>query len=140
MSVPLSLANLKIYAEDQIAAHRYPDDRHTFRPANCVSCRVVPMIVTIKHHTGSSKQDFKGQIVTKCTICGNEEIFLSFTGSHRKPKSEERPTCRCGNKSFLVAECERIEGAGGIPGFFDEGVIVGQCAACGQNHTFVYTD
>ncbi len=140
MSERLSLVNLKIYAEDQIAAHHYPDDRHTFRPANCVTCGVVPVVVTIKHHSGSTKQDFKGQIVTKYTICGEAPIFMSFTGPHRKPKSEETPTCDCGINSFLVAECERIEGDAGIPGFFDEGVIVGQCAACGQNHTFVYTD
>lgn len=140
MNERLSLASLKSYAEEQLAAHRYPNDRHTFRPAGCDNCGVAAVVVTINHHTGSVKGDFKGQIVTKCTICGQETSFLAFTGPHRKPEREISPTCQCGHNAFLVAECERFEKDEGIPGFFDEGVIVGQCAACGRNHTFVFTD
>jgi hypothetical protein len=36
--------------------------------------------------------------------------------------------------------CERIEGEEGIPGFFDEGVIVGKCILCNRNMAFVFTD
>ena len=41
---------------------------------------------------------------------------------------------------FSFGECERFEGDEGLMGFFDEGIVVGQCARCGQNRVFVYTD
>jgi hypothetical protein len=53
---------------------------------------------------------------------------------------KEKPVCECGNTHFLVAICERIEGEEGLAGFFDEGVIVGQCSRCSRNRAFVYTD
>ena len=40
----------------------------------------------------------------------------------------------------LFAECERIERDDGMMGFFDEGVVVGKCAQCGQNRALVHTD
>jgi hypothetical protein len=40
---------------------------------------------------------------------------FSFTGGHRKRLREEKPaSCGCGNASFLVGECERIEGDEGV--------------------------
>jgi hypothetical protein len=36
--------------------------------------------------------------------------------------------------------CERFEGEEGIPGFFDEGVIVGRCTECSRKRAFVFTD
>jgi hypothetical protein len=53
---------------------------------------------------------------------------------------EEKPACECGNITFIVGECERIEGNEGVMGFFDEGVVVGKCSRCGRMRAFVYTD
>jgi hypothetical protein len=39
-----------------------------------------------------------------------------------------------------VAEVERIERDEGLPGFFDQGVVVGQCSQCGHNQVVVHTD
>jgi hypothetical protein len=96
--------------------------------------------LTIEHHTGSRKGDFKGVILGLCSGCGGEERIFSFTGKHRKRTRQEKPTCTCGNTRFWVAMVERIEGNEGLPGFFDEGVIAGQCSQCGRNQVFVYTD
>jgi hypothetical protein len=134
------LSDLKAFAEKCIAADRYPNDYHPFRPARCPTCGVVPLALTIEHHTGSKKGDFKGVIFAQCSECGGEESIFSFTGQHRKRLRKEKPVCECGNTHFLVAICERIEGEEGLAGFFDEGVIVGQCSRCSRNRAFVYTD
>ncbi len=134
------LSDLEAFAKERIAAHRYPDDYHFFRPYRCDACGVVPFEITIEHHTGSEEGDFKGVIWGECTECGCRERLFSFTGEHRKRWREERPTCECGSASFLMAECERIEGDAGLMGFFDEGVVVGKCSHCGRNRAFVYTD
>ena len=47
---------------------------------------------------------------------------------------------QCGNRSFIAGMCERFEGEKGIPGFFDEGVIVGRCTECSRKRAFVFTD
>ena len=61
--------------------------------------------------------------------------------SDDKPAPKANYTrCRCGSRYFFVAECERIEGAGGLPGFFDEGVLVGRCADCGRMQAFIFSD
>jgi hypothetical protein len=65
---------------------------------------------------------------------------MSFTGKHRTPLREENPSCTCGHAAFVVAEMERIERDDGLMGFFDEGVVVGQCAHCGKNQALVRTD
>ena len=140
MKNPTSLSDLEAYARERIAAHRYPDDYHFFTPAKCHTCGVVPLELTIEHHTGSKKGNFKGVILAQCSVCGGEERIFSFTGQHRKRLREEKPVCQCGNAHFLVGECERIEGSEGLPGFFDEGVVVGKCSRCGRNRAFVYTD
>jgi len=72
--------------------------------------------------------------------CGVEKLLFSFTGGHRKKVRAEKPRCVCRNDSFLVGECERIEGDEGLMGFFDEGVVVGTCAICGKNRVFFFTD
>jgi hypothetical protein len=134
------LADLKEYAKERIAAERYPDDYHLFRPAKCSVCGVVPLELTIEHHTGSKKGNFRGIITARCSVCGGEERIFSFTGNRRKPERKETPVCKCGNKTFVVGELERIERDEGMMGFFDEGVVVGQCSACGRKRALVYTD
>jgi len=135
-----SLSDLHAYARKRIAAHRYPHDVHRFRPFTCDACGVVPLALTIEHHTGSKKGNFRGIIWGECTECGSRKRVFSFTGEHRQRLREEQPVCRCGNGSFLVGECDRIEGEGGLMGFFDEGVVVAKCSRCGRNRTLVHTD
>jgi hypothetical protein len=135
-----SLADLEAYARRRIAAERYPGDYHRFRVFGCDSCGVVPLELTIEHHTGARKGNFRGVIYGRCKECGGRKRVFSFTGEHREPVKEERPVCRCGNASFLVGECERIERDEGVLGFFDEGVVVGMCAACGRKRVMVETD
>ncbi len=140
MKHPTSLADLEEYARKRIAAHRYPNDYHMFRPAGCRACGVVPLQLTIEHHTGSRKGNFRGVIMARCLVCGEEQRIFSFTGEHRQPEREEMPVCGCGNAHFIVGECERIERDEDRLGFFDEGVVVGQCSECGRYRAFVYTD
>ena len=135
-----SLSDLEAFARIRIAAHRYPNEYHFFRPFSCDACGVVPFEMTIEHHTGSRKGKFKGVIWGECTECGSRKRLLSFTGEHRKRLREEKPVCTCGNASFLVGECERMESDEGLMGFFDEGVVVGKCSRCGRNRALVYTD
>ena len=113
------------------------DEHYHFR---CDRCGVVPFAVTIEHHSGSKAGDFKGVIRGECAECATQKTLLSFTGQHRRRLREEKPVCRCGNGTFVAAECERIEGDGGLLGFFDEGVVVGQCPRCGRNRALVHTD
>jgi hypothetical protein len=134
------LSDLEKFARKCIAAQDYPADHHPFTPFRCSTCGAVPMALTIEHHTGSKKGDFKGSLFGRCSECGAEERVFSFTGKHRKRLRQEKPICKCGNACFWVAMVERIEGGQGLPGFFDEGVVVGQCPECGQRVAFVYTD
>lgn len=134
------LSDLEAFARKQIAAHRYPDDFHIFRPFKCENCGLVPFKITIEHHTGSKKGNFKGVILGACTECGRGMRLFGFTGEHRKGLRKERPVCECGNEGFLMGECERIERDEGIIGFFDEGVVVGKCCRCGRNRALVHTD
>jgi hypothetical protein len=140
MKQNMSLADLEIYAKECLDAHRYPGDYHHFKLFRCQACGVVPLELTIEHHTGSQERDFKGVIFGQCSVCGTEERIFSFTGTHRKPWRKEKPACRCGSEQFFVGECERIERDEGILGFFDEGVVAGKCSNCGRNRVLVYTD
>ena len=135
-----TLSELETFAKKQIAADRYPNDYHFFRPAKCPTCGVVPLALTIEYHTGSKKGNFRGVIFARCSECEGEERIFSFTGKQRRPLREEKPACECGNVYFVAGECERIEGDEGVLGFFDEGVVVGKCSRCGRNRAFVYTD
>ena len=140
MKQSVALSELEAFANKCIAAERYPDDHHLFTPARCPTCGVVPLELTIEHHTGSKTGDFKGVIFGHCEECNGTDRIFGYTGPHRERVREERPICQCESAYFLVGECERIEGAEGIPGFFDEGVVAGKCADCGQEQAFVYTD
>lgn len=140
MNHQFSPTDLEAFARRSIHAHRYPADHHTFRLHGCQSCGLVPLELTIEHHTGSRKGDFKGVILGQCPQCGSNNRVFSYTGSHRQPWRQEKPVCDCGHEHFYVGECERFEGEDGIPGFFDEGVVVGQCSTCGRNRVLVYTD
>ncbi len=135
-----SPSGLEAFARECIAADRYPRDYHLFTPFECRICGMVPLQLTIEHHTGSQKGDFKGVIFARCSKCGGQERLFSFTGEHRERLREEKPVCECGNAYFFAGNCERMEGDEGLPGFFDEGVIVGQCSRCRKNRAFVYTD
>jgi hypothetical protein len=135
-----SFSELEAFARDKLQAHRYPNDYHIFKLSKCDVCGVVPFGLTIEHHTGSRKGDFKGRIIGQCSICGHRTRILSFTGAHRQPLREETPSCRCGGTDFYVGECERIEGDEGIAGFFDEGVVVGMCSECQRKQVLVETD
>jgi hypothetical protein len=134
------LSDLEAFARKRIAADRYPNDAHFFTAYTCDACGVAPFELTIEHHTGSKRGDFKGVIWGVCTECGTRKRLFSFTGAHRKRLREEKPACTCGHAGFLVGECERIERDEGIMGFFDEGVVVGKCSHCGRNRALVYTD
>jgi hypothetical protein len=131
---------LQQFAEKKLHAERYKNDYHTFRSFTCDRCGKVPLRMTIEHHTGSKTGDFKGVITGVCSQCQTEKQLFSFTGNHRKPERTEHAECTCGHNLMYAGMCERIEGDEGIIGFFDEGVVVGQCAKCGKQHALVFTD
>ena len=138
-SIP-SFSGLEGFARKCIDAHRYPGDYHRFTLARCSTCGVVPFALTIEHHTGSRKGNFKGRISGLCPDCGEATRVFSFTGKHREALRSENPVCKCGNERFYVGECERIERDEGLLGFFYEGVVAGQCSGCGRNKALVHTD
>ena len=113
-----SFSKLEAFARNRIEAHRYQNDYHFFRLSRCEICGVVPFGLTIEHHTGSRKGDFKGRIFGQCSVCGHTTRIFSFTGSHRQP----------------------LEGDEGMIGFFDEGVVAGMCSQCERNRVLVDTD
>ena len=135
-----SIADLESYAKRLLKAESYPNDFHLFTLFKCDDCGIVPFELAVKHHTGSREGDFKGIITGFCAECGTEKQLFSLTGNHRVQIREEIPVCECRKKGFVVGECERIEGDEGLMGFFDEGVVVGKCAGCGQNRAMVFTD
>jgi hypothetical protein len=135
-----ALEDLERFAREKIAADEYPGDSHPFEVFACDGCGETALSLTVEHHTGSTDGDFKGIIYGECSRCGNRQRLLSYTGRHRERLREETPQCECAGTRLLVAMCERYEGDGGIPGFFDEGVVVGKCLACGKNRVVVYTD
>ena len=134
------LSGLEAFARRSIDARRYPDCYHSFSLSRCQSCGLVPLGLIVEHHTGSRKGDFKGRILGHCSECGQTRRIFSYTGNHREALRQEEPRCECGSKQFIVGECERIERDEGILGFFDEGVVVGQCSRCGKNRVLVHTD
>ncbi|MHC1731344.1 MAG: hypothetical protein AB9888_04785 [Bacteroidales bacterium] len=131
---------LEEFAMDSINSRGYPDAIHTFIIYTCISCGSNVFRLTVEHHTGSAEGNFRGIILGECSACGYLMRLFTFTGEHRKHMKNEWPECDCGNRNFLSGQCERIEGEMGIPGFFDEGVIVGRCASCHRNRVIVYTD
>ena len=140
MEESASFSSLKAFAEKKLNASEYSNDYHIFTTKKCPTCGQAPFEVTIEHHSGSKKGDFKGMIFGLCAECNKRTRIFSFTGQHRKFVRETKPVCKCGSKYFLVGECERIEGDEGVLGFFDEGVVVGKCVDCSRNQVFVFTD
>ncbi len=104
MTRPAGLSDLEAFAKRCIAADRYPHDYHTFRLFQCDACGGATFELTIEHHTGSVKGDFKGVIWGACADCGHRKRLFSFTGAHRTWQGEERPVCTCGHRSFCVGE------------------------------------
>jgi hypothetical protein len=140
MKQPGSLSELDDFARQCIDSQDHPADIHHFTLFPCSECNSETLRLTIEHHSGSEEWDFKGIIWGECTTCGYLNRLFTFTGDSRQALREERPFCECGSRDFMVGMCERIEGEEGIPGFFDEGVIVGKCTLCNRNRAFVYTD
>ncbi|TFH25879.1 MAG: hypothetical protein E4H10_08620 [Bacteroidia bacterium] len=140
MNSPESLSELDDFARQCIHSQDHPEDIHKFQPFYCSACKSAALKLTIEHHTGSEEWDFKGIVWGECTTCGYLNRLFTFTGDSRQPLREERPVCECGGRDFMVGLCERTEGEQGIPGFFDEGVMVGKCTLCHRNRVFVYTD
>lgn len=140
MDPQVSLSGLEDFARQCIDSQNHPQDIHEFTQFVCSSCKSPALRLTIEHHTGSEQGDFKGILWGECSACGYLDRLFTFTGESRKPLLEERPVCECGGRDFQVGMCERTEGEEGIPGFFDEGVIVGKCILCHRNRAFVFTD
>jgi Zn ribbon nucleic-acid-binding protein len=134
------IGHLRAFALKSIAAERYPDDHHVFKVFECEVCADAFFRITVEYHTGATEGDFKGVIWGRCVACGHRQKVFSFTGDHRSFLREERPVCECGSDRFIAGECERIEGEQGLAGFFDEGVVVGECCHCGRDRVFAYTD
>ena len=132
--------DLERFALDRLHAADYPSCSHPYREFRCATCGPVPVAVTLEHHSGSEWGDFKGVVHGRCTGCDATRVLFGFTGSGRRLESEERPVCPCGSTAFFAGMGERYEGTDGIPGFFDEGVIVAKCAACGGNAVLAWTD
>lgn len=140
MSESASMNELEDFALDCLNAANHPEYEFIFNLYGCHSCGEESFSVVIEHHTGSEEWDFKGIIWGSCLQCGYLGRLFTFTGEHREHLRDERPECDCGNRSFMIAQCDRIEGDQGIPGFFDEGVIVGKCISCQRNKVLVRTD
>ena len=138
MTYAAALSDLHTFALKALAAERYPNDYHIFRAFECDACGPIPFVMVAEHHTDSKDGDFKGKIWGDCTNCGARKRLMSYTGDHRKKISEEKIFCECGGVGFVGGEMERMED--GAMGFFDEGVIVGQCADCQSNRVIVVTD
>jgi DNA-directed RNA polymerase subunit RPC12/RpoP len=140
MKGPVSLSELEDFARQSIASQNHPEDYHNFSLYTCSSCKSSAFKLTIEHHSGTEEWSFKGIIWGECADCGYLGRLFTFTGSHREKLRDERPVCECGSRIFVAGQCERIEGEQGIPGFFDEGVVVGKCINCKRNQVFVFTD
>ena len=140
MKQPESLSELDDFARQCINSQDYPEYFHNFTQFSCSACKSADHKLSIEHHTGSEAWNFRGIIWGECTSCGYLNRLFTFTGESRQALREELPACECGGRDFVVGLCERIEGEQGIPGFFDEGVMVGKCIRCQRNRAFVYTD
>ncbi len=136
---------LEEYAKEQINAAAYPEDVHNCIIFRCDTCRmVIPFSVTISYSVACDKNrpslDFAGTVFGTCSQCGLSIILFSIKRNNQPEEERERPTCSCGSDTYIVCLCERYEGSSGFEGFFDEGVIAGECAVCGTHRTFLFTD
>jgi hypothetical protein len=130
----LALSALEAFARHAIGAGHYPGDVHPCTVAECERCGVAPLELTVEHDEGDRSCDFRGVVWMRCTQCGAQRVLLAVTASpEREPLVQiERPACVCGATAFYVVLCERLEVWDGVPSFFDEGVMAGQCAGCGR--------
>lgn len=135
-----SPSELAEFARDCLGKRDRSRARYTFRLYACPACAGQVFILTVEHHTGSEVNDFRGIIHGQCVACDESTRLYAFTGEHRQIVEEEGAVCSCGGNHFMAAECERFEGAGGLQGFFDEGVVVTYCVACGENDRLVMAD
>jgi hypothetical protein len=135
-----TISQIDDFARQCIHSQNHPGDYHKFTLFKCNSCKSSSFRITIEHHTGSEEWNFRGIIWGECAGCGYLMRLFTFTGEHRQRIRDDRPECECGNRSFVAGMCERFEGEEGIPGFFDEGVIVGRCTECSRKRAFVFTD
>lgn len=133
-------AKLRRFAFAQLAADRYPHDHHHFYPKVCETCGGSFRSLIVTHHTGSRPGNFRGDVLGHCAACGSETVLFYFTGADRAPQRREEISCVCGRGAMDVAVAERIEGDEGLPGFFDEGVVVAHCAGCDASWLVVAYD
>lgn len=132
------MENLENFAKTALQYEKYPDCDHIFSYFKCPECQNRELELTFEHHTGSSKEDFKGKIFAFCGKCNKISEIFSFTGDHRSLVKKERAVCECGNSTFESGQLERFEND--FEKFFDEGAIVGKCTKCEKNQVFVFTD
>lgn len=133
-------AGLHRFALERLDAARHPKSSHPYKEYECKECGSGTWEVVLDHDPGSDWRDFNGFVVGRCTRCHEYAALFAFFAPDRRCGSEEYLSCPCGSTRFSVAMCERYEGDDGIPGFFDEGVIVGKCADCKRNAVFAFTD
>jgi hypothetical protein len=137
---PFSPGSLEAFCRDQIRADLYPSDHHPFTLFACERCGLGPYRVDVTEHEGSERGDFHGVVAGTCRSCGATETLFSCTREAPIVTGHSQVRCECGGEWFWVGLLERYEGEEGLPGFFDEGVVAGQCALCGQNRAVVFTD
>lgn len=137
--------NLEDYAKSAINASAYPDDIHRCSLFRCQQCeRVVPFMIQISYSDACDEArpalDFAGTVIGTCSECGLVQILFSIKRGEYPEVEQDQPICSCGSNSYILCLCERYEGAYGLQGFFDEGVIAGKCGTCGSHRTFLFTD
>ncbi len=77
MEYAAAFSSLQAFAKKNIDAHRYPNDYHFFTSAKCPACGVVPLELTIEHHSGSKNGNFKGVIFGRCVECRGKARIAS---------------------------------------------------------------
>lgn len=143
--IELSDNELEEYAKLQINAAAYADDVHICNHFECGQCKeVVPFTLRISYSDACDDarpaQDFAGTVFGTCSKCGSTDSIFGIIRGNWPETEQEHPVCSCGSDSFILCMCERYEGAYGLQGFFDEGVLVGRCSNCGIPRTFLFTD
>ena len=135
-----SLSDLIAFALQSLKAEFTPEETYTPALYGCTTCGAVPLRLTIMHQSCSTEMDFKGTILGTCFECANTEEKFHYTRPESDPGPKEEPSCECGNPYFFMLGVERFEADGGVPWFFDDGVIVGKCSQCGKCRQFVSYD
>jgi hypothetical protein len=136
---------LEDYGKEQINAAAYSDDVHICTLFSCEHCeRISPFSLLISYSTACDRArpaaDFAGTVQGTCSQCGTTDVLFGIKRGNHPESETEHPVCSCGSDAFVLCLCERYEGASGLQGFFDEGVLVGKCATCGSHKTFLFTD